>query len=185
MPKKDALKLPSLKEIDAMAAFQSDDHECTGLCHDLLNALEELADLGQAAPDAREALDVGGRLGGRPGRVLAEVPLDRLAMVGQVAGRAVPVGPLEPLDAALLVLAEVGSQGVLADPGQPADVVVGQALALEVDGLHLQLHPWVGVVEPLEVKGLDILRAEVDGEHRRRPGRVSWVPAQAVSLRAT
>ena len=43
MPKKDALKLPSLKEIDAMAAFQSDDHECTGLCHDLLNAVEELA----------------------------------------------------------------------------------------------------------------------------------------------
>ena len=31
----------------------------------------------------------------------------------------------EPLDAALLVLPEVGPQGVLGDPGQPADLVVG------------------------------------------------------------
>ena len=79
--------------------------------------LEELADLDRPTPDAGEPLDGGGRLGGRPGRVLAEVLLDRLAMVGQLAGRPVPVGLLEPLDAALLVLPEVRSQGVLADPG--------------------------------------------------------------------
>ncbi len=53
--------------------------------------------------------------------------------------------------------------------------MVGQALALEVDGLHLQLHPRMGMVEPLEVKGVDIMWGEVDGDHRRRLGLVSWV----------
>lgn len=113
------------------------------------------------------------------------MPLPRLAMLGQLTGGAIPFGLLEPLDAALLVLPEVGPQGVLGDPGQPADLLVGSALALEVDGLHLGLHPWVRMVGPLVVEGVDILRGEVDGEHRRRLGRVSWVPEQAMSLRAT
>ena len=43
MPKKDETKLPSLKEIDAMAVFHSKEHECSALCHDLLNAIEQLA----------------------------------------------------------------------------------------------------------------------------------------------
>ena len=43
MPKRSATKLPSLKEIDAMAVFSSNDNECTLLCHNLLNIIEELA----------------------------------------------------------------------------------------------------------------------------------------------
>jgi hypothetical protein len=43
MPKKIATKLPSLKEVDAMARFDSNAQECTSLCHDLLNTIEELA----------------------------------------------------------------------------------------------------------------------------------------------
>jgi len=43
MPKKDETKLPSLKELDAMAVFHSNAHECTSLCHDLLSTIEELA----------------------------------------------------------------------------------------------------------------------------------------------
>jgi hypothetical protein len=35
-------KLPSLKEIEEMAVFHSQDQECTLLCHDLLNSYEEL-----------------------------------------------------------------------------------------------------------------------------------------------
>jgi hypothetical protein len=35
-------KLPSLKEIDAMAVPLSNDQECTVLCHDLLDAIEQL-----------------------------------------------------------------------------------------------------------------------------------------------
>jgi hypothetical protein len=35
-------KLPSLKEIDAMAVSLPNDHECTVLCHDLLDAIEHL-----------------------------------------------------------------------------------------------------------------------------------------------
>ncbi len=43
MPKEDTTKFPSLKEIDIMTVFHSDQHECTALCQDLLGAIEELA----------------------------------------------------------------------------------------------------------------------------------------------
>ena len=42
MSEKDADKLPSLKEIDAMALSLPNAHQCTVLCQDLLVALEEL-----------------------------------------------------------------------------------------------------------------------------------------------
>lgn len=42
MPKKSVIKLSPSREIDAMAVFSSNQHECASLCHDLLNALEEL-----------------------------------------------------------------------------------------------------------------------------------------------
>lgn len=131
--------------------------------------LEEPTDLRRPAADAGPLLDHGSGLARRTGRVLAEVVLEALAVVIQVAGGPGPVGPLESLDTALLVLPQVGSEGVLGDPGQAADLLVGQPLALEVDGLHLELHPRVGVVEPLVVEGVDVLRGEVDGDHRRRP----------------
>jgi hypothetical protein len=43
MAKEEEIKLPSLKEIDAMAMGIPRDHECTALCHDLLFTLELLA----------------------------------------------------------------------------------------------------------------------------------------------
>ena len=137
-------------------------------------ALEELADLGRPAPDAGDPLDLGGGLGGRAGRVVAEVVLQRLAVLVQFALGARPVGPLEPLDAAVLELPQVAAEGVLGDAGQAADVLVGQPLALEVDGLHLQLHPGMGVMEPFVVQGVDLLGREVDVDHRRRPSGTSW-----------
>jgi hypothetical protein len=66
-------------------------------------------------------------------------------------------------------LPEVGTQGVLADPGHPADVVVGQALALEVDRLHLELDPRMGMMEAFVVQGVDVLGREVEVDHRRGP----------------
>lgn len=42
MAKKSTVKLPSEKEIDALTAFQSNEHECTALCQDLLDAIEQL-----------------------------------------------------------------------------------------------------------------------------------------------
>jgi hypothetical protein len=42
MVKKDATKLPSLKELDAMTVLDPNGGECTVLCYDLLSALEEL-----------------------------------------------------------------------------------------------------------------------------------------------
>jgi len=66
---------------------------------------EELADLGRPAADANETLDVVGGLGGRAGRILAEVVLQGLAMIRQVAGGH---GEVEPLDALVLELAEIG-----------------------------------------------------------------------------
>src|SRR5512147_281220 len=95
-------------------------------------------------------------------------------MLAQLALGPRPVDPLEPLDAALLELSQVAAEGVLGDADQAADVVVGQALALEVDGLHLQLHLGVGVMEPLVVQGVDLLGCEVDVHHRREPGGTSW-----------
>ena len=118
----------------------------------------------------------------RTRRVVAEVLLQRLAVLVQRALGPGPVGPLEPLDAAVLELAQVGPQGVLGDPGEAADFVLGQPLALEVDGLHLQLHPRVRMMEPLVVEGVDVLGSEVDGDHRRGPGRIPWVSEQAVSV---
>jgi len=44
MPKKSAAKLPSIKEIDALTAFHSPNHECAALCQDLLDAIEQLQD---------------------------------------------------------------------------------------------------------------------------------------------
>lgn len=42
MPKEEPTKLPSLKEIDAMAVSLSNEHECAVLCQDLLDAIEQL-----------------------------------------------------------------------------------------------------------------------------------------------
>jgi hypothetical protein len=53
-------------------------------------------------------------------------------VVCQLAGGHGEVESLEPLDAPFLELAEVGSQRVLGDPREPADLVVGQALAFEI-----------------------------------------------------
>ena len=42
MPDKNTAKLPTIKDIDAMVEGISGTSECTVLCHDLLNALEQL-----------------------------------------------------------------------------------------------------------------------------------------------
>jgi hypothetical protein len=42
MPDKKDVSLPSLKEIDDMTAFSSSGSECTILCHDLLDSIEQL-----------------------------------------------------------------------------------------------------------------------------------------------
>jgi hypothetical protein len=136
---------------------------------------EGLADPGRPPSDPREPLDGGGGLAGRAGRILAGVILERLAVVGQLAGGRGEVGPLEPLDAPLLGLAEVAPQGILADPREPADLAVRQAPALEVGRPHLLLHPGMGVVEAIVMEGVDGLGGEVDGDHRggQRPREMS------------
>ena len=88
--------------------------------------------------------------------------LQLLTMVGQCARRPGEVEALEPLDPALLELAEVAAQGILGDPRQSTDLLVGEALALEVDGLYLQSDAGVGVMEPFVVQGVDRLGGEVD-----------------------
>ena len=62
------------------------------------------------------AVDRGGGFPGRTGRVLAEVVLKLLSMVGHLASGHGEVEPLESLDAPLPELAEVAPQGVLGDP---------------------------------------------------------------------
>ena len=42
MSSKKEVALPSLKEVDGMTVSLSSSHECTVLCHDLLDALEQL-----------------------------------------------------------------------------------------------------------------------------------------------
>lgn len=79
------------------------------------------------------------------------------------------MGSLEPLDATVLGLPQVTAEGILGDADQLADDVVGQALTLEVDRFHLQLHPGMGMMEPLVVQGVDLLGGEVDMDHRRGP----------------
>src|SRR5512135_451859 len=106
-------------------------------------------------------------------------------MLIQFAGGPGPIEPLESLNATLLVLTEVGSEGVLGDPRQAADLLVGQSLALEVDGLHPHLGPGMRVVEPRVVEGVNVLRREVDEDHRRESCRDSRGPGQATSLRWT
>jgi hypothetical protein len=43
---------------------------------------------------------------------------------------------------------------------------VGQALAFEIDGLHLFLDPGMGMMGALVVEGFDRLDSELDGDHR-------------------
>jgi len=88
-------------------------------------ALEELADLGRTAFDPGDPLDLSGGLGGRTGRILTEELLQGLAMLVQFTGGPGPVGPLEPLDAALLELPQVRAEGILGDAGQSTDVLMG------------------------------------------------------------
>ena len=78
--------------------------------------------------------------------------------------------PLEPRNATLLELPQVAAEGVFGDADQAAEVLVREALTLEVDGLHLQLYPGMGVVKPLMVQSVDLLGSEVDVDHRRKPG---------------
>ena len=58
------------------------------------------------------------------------------------------------------------------DPRESADLLMGQALALEVDGLHPLLHPGVRMMEPLVVEGVEVRGGEVDVDHHR--GRVGF-----------
>jgi hypothetical protein len=63
---------------------------------------------------------------------------------------------------------------VTADPSQPADIVMRQALALEVDRLHLELDSRMGVMESFVVRSVDVLDLEVDVDHHGGPDQVGW-----------
>jgi hypothetical protein len=67
------------------------------------------------------------------------------------------------------------SRGVMFSPPSFVVARTGRLFltpALEVDGLHLELHPRVRVVEPLVVEGVDVLRGEVDLDHA--DGLAEW-----------
>src|SRR5207302_1509568 len=93
--------------------------------------LEEMADLAEAAADARPLLDDSlGPLGGAD-RVLAEVFLQGGPVLVQGALGLMPVTLAQARQSALEILVEVALDGAAGDVGECGDPVVGQAVALE------------------------------------------------------
>ena len=112
---------------------------------------EKNADLGGTAFEASEVLDALDGFGNRGGGMLLEVRLDGVMIGLQLAGRAMKLQDFERLNAASLVLLEVGSQGVFTDAHAMGNLVMRQAPRFQQHGFHLPLHAWVGVVIALIV----------------------------------
>jgi hypothetical protein len=132
-------------------------------------AVKEHPDLRQAAAGPGQLLDHALRLPGRPRRVLQEVVPQGAGVGRQVALGAVELDPPQGLDPAGQVLVEVALHSAAAQVGQPGDLGVRQAAALEPQDLHLLLHPGVGVVEALVPQGGDVRVGEGELPHGR-PG---------------
>ena len=64
-----------------------------------------------------------------------------------------------------MVLVEVALDGAPGDVGVGGDLVVGQAVALQPEDLHLALDAGVGVVVPVVGQGLPVVRREGDDPH--------------------
>ena len=129
------------------------------------SALEEVADLAEAPADAGLLLDEGLRLLGRADRVLQEVLLQRVLVLGQGAVGVMPPAAAQVRQAALIILVEVALDGAPGDVGVGGDLVVSQAVALQPEDLHLAPDAGVGVVVTVVGQGVPIVRREGDDPH--------------------
>lgn len=135
-----------------------------------------MAHLGQAAADAGQAFDGGLGVADGPGRVFEEVVVQGGVVVVESVALAGPVEPADPLEAAVEELIEVALYGAERDAGEMGDAVVGQALALEPEDVHLELDARVRVVEPVVAD----LGDDVIGEGERAHGSL---PPGSISSR--
>src|SRR5512144_3321906 len=92
------------------------------------SVFEEVADLGEAPADAGLLLDDGLGLLGGADRVLPEVLLQGVLVLGQGALGLMPLTLTQTLQSAREVLVEVTLDGASGDVGLGGDLVVGQAV---------------------------------------------------------
>jgi hypothetical protein len=130
---------------------------------------QEGADLGQAAADAGQPLDGLLGLAGAARRVLDEVVLQGGLVLVQLAGLALPVEAAHAVESAPRELVEVALHGAQGDIGQFGDVGMGQAPALQPQGLHLALDAGVRVVIPAVANLRHGILAEVERAHGGLP----------------
>jgi hypothetical protein len=119
-----------------------------------------VADLAEAPADAGLLLDEGPRLLGRADRVLQEVLLQRVLVLGQGGVGVMPPAATQARQAALMILVEVALDGAPGDVGVGGDLVVVQAVALEPEDLHLALDAGVGVVVTVVGQSFPVVRRE-------------------------
>src|SRR5512135_3119725 len=137
------------------------------------SVFEEVADLGEAPADAGLLLDDGLGLLGGADRVLQEVLLQGVLVLGQGAVGGVPAAASQVGQASLQVLVEVALHGASGDIRVGGNPVMAQAMALEPEDLHLALDPGVGVMVPVVGQSLAVVGGEGDQAHDRP---TCWVP---------
>ena len=94
-----------------------------------------------------------------------EMLFQSLSMRLQRAGLSAIAQLFQLFDATVLILVEIGAQGIFADGGQRCDQIMWQSVALEPECFHLTLHDRVRMMVSLVLKRGLIRWAEIEFEH--------------------
>ena len=86
-------------------------------------------------------------------------------MLGQGALGVMPPAATQMRQTTFKVLVQVTLDGATGDIGVGSDLVVGQAVALEPEDLHLALDAGIGVMVPVVGQGLPVVGREGDRTH--------------------
>ena len=124
-----------------------------------------MPDLAETPADARLVLDEGPRLLGGADRVLQEVLLQGVFVLGQDALGLMPRAAAQARQTTLQVLVKVALDGAAGDIGVGGNVIVVQSVTLQPEDLHLALDAGIRVVVPVVGEGTPVVRREGDRAH--------------------
>ena len=125
-----------------------------------------MARLRQPPTEARQRADADNRLFDGGHGALCELLLQRGSVRLQRSPGSMKGQFLHASQAALVILAQVATQGIATDAAQLADGAMGQVLALEVEDFAFALDPRVRMLETLAFEELDVLEGEFELKYK-------------------